>query len=295
MGTSRDPHWLQLHKGGTIPTRLGREGKQMFMIAGKTAALAAVGLLVLAGAAVAAPSGVYGGQTSQKVGNSPFRITLTVAGGALDDVSVDALVDHGGAACLLAGEEGNSFDFSTGSVPIDQHGKFDGQLKDPSGEPLAITGRFTGRSAAGSFEITAPAVGQGTTTCSSGRVTFTAVAAGGQAANTKYSGTVGPGYPISFRVSATGKEVEDLTVAIEATCQPGAGDIAPVYDFKTLNITSGRFSGSVFAQRGSTVSDLVRISGTFFGRTAVGEVADLSHIKSLPDCTTSEPFTATAK
>jgi hypothetical protein len=50
----------------------------------------------------------------------------------------------------------------------------------------------------------------------------------------------------------------------------------------------------VFAQHGSTVSDSIRVSGTFFGRTAVGEVTDLSHIKSLPDCTDSEPFTATA-
>ena len=114
-------------------------------------------------------------------------------------------------------------------------------------------------------------------------------------ANSKYSGTVRPGYPISFRVSANGDELDGLAVGIEATCQPGAGDIAPVYDFKALRITSGTFSGSVFAEHGPTVSDLVRINGTFFGRTAVGQVTDLSHIKSLPDCTDSEPFTATAK
>jgi hypothetical protein len=113
--------------------------------------------------------------------------------------------------------------------------------------------------------------------------------------NSKYSGTVGPGYPISFRVSANGDEVDDLAVGIEATCQPGAGDVAPVYDFKSLRISSGTFSGSVFAQNGSTVSNLVRITGTFFGRTAVGEVTDQSHITSLPDCTNSESFTATAK
>ena len=92
----------------------------------------------------------------------------------------------------------------------------------------------------------------------------------------------------------TATRLEDLAVGIEATCQPGAGSVAPVYDFKTLRITSGTFSGSVFAQHGSTVSDSVRITGTFFGRIAVGEVSDLSHIKSLPDCTDTEPFVATA-
>ncbi|MGO9975100.1 MAG: hypothetical protein ACLP01_20320 [Solirubrobacteraceae bacterium] len=266
----------------------------MSIIAGRIVAFAAAGLLALAGVAVAAPSGQYGGPTSQKVGGSPLRITLTVAGGALAKVSVDAVVEQGGAACSLNGAGGSTFDFSRGTVRIDRQGKFDGTLKDPNNESVTISGRFKGHTAAGSFEIETPSVGQGTATCSSGRVTFTANAAGGQAKNAKYSGTVGPGYPINFRVSANDNAVEDLAVAIEATCQPGAGSIAPVYDFKTLRITSGTFSGSVFAQHGSTVSDLVRISGTFFGRVAVGAVTDLSHITSLPDCTNSEPFTATA-
>ena len=207
---------------------------------------------------------------------------------------MDAVVDQGGAPCSLTGEGGSSFDFNRGGVRIDQQGNFDGTLKDPNSESLKISGRFTGRTAAGSFEIKARAVGQSTTTCSSGSVTFAANAAGGQAENAKYSGTVGPGYPINFRVSPNGNAVEDLAVGIEATCQPGAGSIAPVYHFKTLRITAGTFSGSLLAQHGSTVSDSVRISGTFFGRTAVGEVTDLSHIESLPDCTNSEPFTATA-
>jgi hypothetical protein len=266
----------------------------MSIITGRTVALTAAGLFALVGASVVARSGEYGGPTSQKVGGNALRISLTVAGGALANVNVDAVVDHGGAACSLTGEGGSSFDFNKGSVPIDQQGNFDGQLKDPNNESMKISGRFTGHMADGSFEIAASAEGQQTVTCSSGSVTFTANAAGGQADNTKYSGTVGPGYPIDFRISANGNEIDDLAVGIEATCQPGAGSIAPVYHFKTLRITSGTFSGSVFAQHGSTVSDLVRISGTFFGRTAVGEVTDLSHIKSLPDCTDSEPFTATA-
>ena len=110
----------------------------------------------------------------------------------------------------------------------------------------------------------------------------------------RYSGAVGPGYPISFRVAADGDSVEKLSVSIEATCQPGAGSTAPVYDFGTLKISAGTFAGSVFSQNGSTDSDTIRITATFFGATAVGQVSDLSHIKSLPDCTVTEPFTATA-
>jgi hypothetical protein len=266
----------------------------MSIIAGRSVALALAGLLTLAGVEGAAPSGEYGGHTSQKVGGGALWITLTVADGALAKVNVDAIVDHGGATCSLT-EDASSFDFSKGSVRVDQQGDFDGRLKGPNSDSVKISGRFTGHSAAGSFEVTASGVGQTTTVCTSGSVTFTVSGAGGQAKNTRYSGTVGPGYPISFRVSTDGNELDDVAVGIEATCQPGAGDVAPVYDFKTLRITSGTFSGSVFAQHGPTVSDSVRISGTFFGRTVVGQVTDLSHIKSLPDCTDSEPFTATAK
>jgi hypothetical protein len=284
--------WARRHQIRSERDR-GREETLMSKITAKAIVLTVAGLLALAGTAVATTSGRYGGPTSQKVGDSALWITLAVTDGRLANVSVDAVVDHGGAACSLGGDA-SSFDFSTGTVPIHEHGEFDGQLKDPAGDTMKISGRVSGRTADGSFEIAAGAVGQQTTACSSGKVTFTANEAGGQVANTKYSGTVGPGYPISFRVAASGNEVDDLAVSIEATCQPGAGDVAPVYDFKSLTISSGTFSGSVFAQRGSTVSDLVRISGTFFGRTAVGEVTDLSHIKSLPDCTNSEPFTATA-
>jgi hypothetical protein len=264
-----------------------------FIVRG-TVALAVAGLLTLTGAEGVAPAGEYGGPTSQKVDGSALWITLTVVDGALAKVDVGAIVDHGGPTCSLT-EDSSSFDFGNGSVRVDHQGNFAGTLKDPSSDSVKIGGRFTGNMAAGWFEITARGVGQTTTACNTGSVTFRASAAGGQAKDTRYSGTVGPGYPISFRVSTDGNELDDLAVGIEATCQPGAGDIAPVYDFGALRITSGSFSGSVFAQHGPTVSDLVRISGSFFGHTAVGLVTDLSHIKSLPDCTESEPFTATAR
>ena len=266
----------------------------MSIIAGRIVSLAVAGLLTLAGVEGAAASGEYGGPTSQKVGASALWITLTVADGALAKVDVDAIVDHGGPTCSLTQDE-SSFDFGNGSARVDQKGNFDGTLKGPNSGSVKISGHFTGHVAVGSFEVTAPGVGQTTSACRSGRVTFTASAAGGQAKNTSYSGTVGPGYPISFHVSTDGDELDDLAVGIEATCQPGAGDVAPVYGFKALRISSGTFSGSVFEQHGPTVSDLVRISGTIFGRTAVGHVTDLSHIKSLPDCTESESFTATAR
>jgi hypothetical protein len=264
------------------------------IISTRAVALTAAGLLALATPTAAAPSGRYGGSTSQKEGGSALLITLTVADGALTDVNVDAIVEQGGSSCLLNGDGGISFDFRTGRVPIARQGKFDGQLTAPGGESIKISGHVTSHTADGSFDITEPALGQGATACSSGNVTFTTIAAGGQEKNSKYSGTVGPGYPITFRISADGNAVDDLEVGIEATCQPGAGDVAPVYDFKTLRITSGSFSGRVFEQQGSNESNLIGISGTFFGRTAVGEVTDLAHIKSLPNCTMTEPFTATA-
>jgi hypothetical protein len=126
-------------------------------------------------------------------------------------------------------------------------------------------------------------------------VTFHAELGGGQAKHTKYSGTIGPGYPITFRVSANGNAVDNLVLNFEETCQPGAGNTAPTFHFGTLPIRSGQFSGSAVNHYGSTVSDSLRITGTFFGRTVVGQVTDLAHIKSLPNCTETSPFTATAR
>jgi hypothetical protein len=110
-----------------------------------------------------------------------------------------------------------------------------------------------------------------------------------------YSGTVGPGYPISFRVSARGTSVTDLVVAFEETCNGAAGNTAPQFHFKTLGIRRGTFSGSSTDRFGKTVSDALRISGSFAGRKVTGKVADVSKIKSLHTCTQTEPFTAQLK
>jgi hypothetical protein len=110
-----------------------------------------------------------------------------------------------------------------------------------------------------------------------------------------YSGTIGPGYPITFHVSSSGKAVTDLVVGFAETCNGAPSDTAPKFHFKTLTISKGKFSGNSTDHFGKTVSDALRISGTISGRKASGKVTDVSRIKSLPTCTQSEPFTAKVK
>jgi len=100
---------------------------------------------------------------------------------------------------------------------------------------------------------------------------------------------------LRFRVSADGKAVDDLVVAFESTCQPGAGSTAPKFHFLTLAIKHGTFAGTSTDNFGKGESDKVHISGSFSGRDATGKVSDLAHIKSLPNCTDRSPFTAKAK
>jgi len=120
-------------------------------------------------------------------------------------------------------------------------------------------------------------------------------ASGGPVKGGKYKGSIGPGYPMSFKVSTNGKAVDHLVVAFLETCSPGAGSVAPKFHFDTLAIQARKFSGTSTDHFGKTVSDRLHISGAFSGREASGNVTDLSKIKSLPNCTQKEPFTATAK
>ncbi len=125
----------------------------------------------------------------------------------------------------------------------------------------------------------------------------TASAAGskGPVKGAKYSGFVGPGFPMSFRVAANGQDVDHLVVSFLETCSPGGGTVAPKFHFKTLKIRGGKFSGSSTDHFGKTASDVLKINGTFDGHKATGTVRDKSHVKSLPNCSQTEPFTATAK
>jgi hypothetical protein len=118
---------------------------------------------------------------------------------------------------------------------------------------------------------------------------------GGSVKSGDYSGTVGPGYPISFRVSANGAAVEGLVVGFDETCNGAPSLTAPLFHFKTLQIKAGKFSGASVDRFGKTVSDALRISGSFSGHQAMGKVTDESKIKSLRSCSQSEPFTAKSK
>jgi hypothetical protein len=120
-------------------------------------------------------------------------------------------------------------------------------------------------------------------------------AGGGPVRDGHYAGLVGPGYPISFRISAQGTTVEDLVVGFDETCNGAPALTAPLFHFKALEISAGKFSGSSTDSFGKTASDVLHISASFSGRKASGKVSDLSKIKSLKSCTQSEPFTAKVK
>lgn len=109
-----------------------------------------------------------------------------------------------------------------------------------------------------------------------------------------YTGTVGPGWPISFSVSSDGKKVEHLVAGFDAGCNGPAGDTPTMFHFGALAIHKGSFSGKALDNLGKKVSETLRLTGSFSGRTARGSVSDTSHITSLPNCTESSPFTATA-
>lgn len=113
--------------------------------------------------------------------------------------------------------------------------------------------------------------------------------------NSHYKGTVGPGWAISFRVLADGKRVERLVAAFDVGCNGAAGNSPSTFHFGALAIRDGRFSGRARDAFGKKVSDVLRITGRFAGRMATGKVSDTSNITSLPSCTESSPFTATAR
>ncbi|HEU0251332.1 MAG TPA: hypothetical protein VFR48_11470 [Solirubrobacteraceae bacterium] len=109
-----------------------------------------------------------------------------------------------------------------------------------------------------------------------------------------YTGAVGPGWPISFSVSSDGEKVEHLVAGFDAGCNGPAGDTPTMFHFGALAIHNGSFSGKALDDFGKKVSETLRITGSFSARTAKGHVSDTSHITSLPNCTESSSFTATA-
>ncbi|HEV7162654.1 MAG TPA: hypothetical protein VGN25_05305 [Solirubrobacteraceae bacterium] len=112
--------------------------------------------------------------------------------------------------------------------------------------------------------------------------------------NGRYKGVVGPGWAISFRVSADGTKVDQLVAAFDVGCNGGASSTPAIFHFGSLSIHDGRFAGRSSDAFGKKVSEVVHISGSFAGRTSTGKVSDTSNIASLPSCTETSPFTATA-
>jgi len=259
------------------------------------AAMTVTGLLAFVAVASAAGSTSYGGTTSQKVGGSPLRLTLTVSHGAVSNVQVAATVTKGATTCTL-NTSSTLFAFTKGKAKITRSHKFSGKLTDGHGDSMTLTGLARSARVTGSFVVDSSGGVSGPTTCNSGKVTFSAQASGGQVDRAKYSGTIGPGFPISFRVSANGKTVDSLVVHYEVTtCGGPPGDSPPAYHFKALAIKSGSFSGSATGRFASGASTSIRISGTFFGRVATGKVNATQHLTSFPTCRESEDFTAKVK
>jgi cytoskeletal protein CcmA (bactofilin family) len=251
-------------------------------------AVIVVTLLGWSSVASAAPrSSSFSGPTDQQQGGVTFRISMDVSAIEISNVSLDALTLKGPEICKLTlGSTG--FDFAKGTAPIDG-GQVSGTLSDGHGDTVTIAGHVTAKTVMGSFVVKATGGVEGSTICNSGTVTFDASAPVTPSPNAHYSGTSGAGYPMSFVVSPESSEVEKLVVAFEETCNADGPNVAPKFSFKTIPITNDSFSGTV-----RTRDDTLSISGTFNGNTASGDVVDVSHVKSLKNCTESSTFVATA-
>ncbi len=108
-----------------------------------------------------------------------------------------------------------------------------------------------------------------------------------------YSGSVGPGWPLSFRVAAHGTKVEDLVAGFDAGCNGAPGEVAPLFHFPTLELRDGKLSGSTSRTFASSTTDVLHISARFSGDELSGKITVDQTIKSLGTC--SEPATVTAK
>jgi hypothetical protein len=232
-------------------------------------------------------SATFSGPTSQRQGGVHFRISMNVSSTTITDVSLGALTLKGPPICTTTAS--SFLDFTKGAINI-SGGRAKGRLRDRYGNVVTITARVRPTALTGSFVLQTTGGEQGSSVCRSGTVTFDASAPMAPNPDAQYSGTSGPGYPLSFSVSATGSDVENLNVAYEATCGVGAGDVAPTFTFSALPVTNGNFSGTVH-----TTDDTISISGTFYGTTVSGQIVDVNHIPSLQSCTQSSSFVATEK
>jgi hypothetical protein len=119
--------------------------------------------------------------------------------------------------------------------------------------------------------------------------------AGGSITSGSYKGEIGPGYPMTFKVSSSGSSIEDLVVAFDETCNGAPPNTPPKFHFTTLSVTDGKFSGASSGDFGTTFTDTLEIKGTVSDDKVSGTVTSKSWIKSLGSCTQTEPFSATPK
>ena len=258
-------------------------------------AVSLLSLLLIAAPTTAFASSArqFGGATGQSTSISPLNITMDVSATKVNDLVVGALMMKGPSACSIASTSGTSFDFTTGSLEI-VNARIAGKLRDALGDVITVHGRVSRTTVAGTFLVSSPRTVAGTGPCNSGVVTYVAQSGSAPPGRTAYSGTVGPGWLITFNVSAHATTVNNLVVAYDETCNGPPSDVTPTFRFKSLVISSGEFAGSTSESFGPTVSDTVHIDGTFSGGVAAGQVSDTSRIKGLPTCTQTSPFEATA-
>lgn len=235
----------------------------------------------------------FGGTTSQATAADAFHITMDVDGTTVSDLEFGAQVLKGPSACTLNSPDGSSFDFTMGGLAI-ANNRIAGKLKDALGDTVVVHGRVSRASVAGTFIAFAPRIAANAGPCNSGVVKFVAQSGSAPSGGTAYTGTIGPGYLITFDVSPHATTVNDLVVAYDETCNGSPNDVTPTFRFKTLAITLGEFTGTTTETFGPTVSDTVRIDGTFSGGVAAGQVSDTSRISGLSTCTQTSPFVATA-
>ena len=234
----------------------------------------------------------FSGPTSQATAAGPLHITMDVDATKVDDLEFGALVLKGPSSCALNSAEGSSFIFATGSLAIVNH-HIAGKLKDDLGDTVVVHGRASRTSIVGSFIVFTGAT-SGTAPCTSGIVKFAAQSGSAPAGSTAYSGTVGPGWLITFDVSPHSTTVDDLVVAYDETCNGSPSDVTPTFRFRPITITSGEFTGTTTESFGPAVSDTIHIDGTFSGGVAAGQISDTSKVASFPTCTQTSPFVATA-
>ena len=141
----------------------------------RSAVVAAVGALALAGVAWAAQAGTYTGQTSQHNGT----ISLKVNGGKVVHVMFADGTGRG-AGCGMFGAAQPQFPVSYKThLAIAKDGRFSGTASPRDQEVFKLSGRVSGKRITGSFTDVIP-IGQLTSTprkCSSGKVTYTATRA----------------------------------------------------------------------------------------------------------------------